>query len=119
MKTIVQFGLAALAAGAFLVLPGKAETPDIFTKHGLPLPGAYFKNKESQKPATVAVSKSGQGVGEQKQTASKASFDQEGLLRMTAWLRKSLGFLIPCKDILASSTNERELTKGHSNQKNN
>ncbi len=41
MKTIVQFGLAALAAGA-------------------------------QKPATVAVSKSGQGVGEQKQTASKA-----------------------------------------------
>src|SRR5258707_1849794 len=72
MKNIVQFGLAALAAGAFLVLPGKAETPDIFTKHGLPLPGAYFKNKESQKPATVAVSKSGQGVGEQKQTASKA-----------------------------------------------
>jgi hypothetical protein len=73
MKTIVQFGLAALAAGAFFggTLPSKAETPDIFTKHGLPLPGAYFKNKENQTPATVAVSKSGQGVGEQKQTASK------------------------------------------------
>jgi hypothetical protein len=72
MKNIVQFGLAALAAGAFLVLPGKAETPDIFTKHGLPIPGAYFKNKENQQPATVAVSKSGQGVGEQKQAAPEA-----------------------------------------------
>ena len=72
MKNIVQFGLAALAAGAFFALPGKAETPDIFTKHGLPLPGAYFKNKESQQPATVAVSKSGQGLGEQKRAAPKA-----------------------------------------------
>lgn len=71
MKTIVQFGLVALV-GAFLALSGKAETPDIFTKHGLPLPGAYFKNKESQQPATIAVSKSGQGVGDQKQAAPKA-----------------------------------------------
>jgi len=74
MKTIGKFGLAALAAGAFwaATLPGKAETPDTFTRHGLPIPGAYFKNKESQKPATVAVSKSGQGVGDQKQAAPKA-----------------------------------------------
>jgi hypothetical protein len=72
MKTIVQFGLAVFAVAAFSALPSKAETPDIFTKHGLPLPGAYFKNKESQQPATIAVSKSGQGVGEQKQSASKA-----------------------------------------------
>jgi hypothetical protein len=72
MKNIVQFGLAALAAGAFFALPGKAETPDIFTKHGLPIPGAYFKNKESQQPASVAVSKSGQGVGDQKQAAPNA-----------------------------------------------
>jgi hypothetical protein len=72
MKTIAQFGLAVLAVGAFSALPSKAETPDIFTKHGLPLPGAYFKNKESQQPPTVAVSKSGQGVGDQKQAAPKA-----------------------------------------------
>jgi hypothetical protein len=74
MNTIIKFGLAALAAGAFSTLPSKAEntTPDIFTKHGLPIPGAYFKNRESQQPATVAVSKSGQGVGDQKQTAPKA-----------------------------------------------
>jgi hypothetical protein len=72
MKKIVQFGLAALAAGAFFALPSKAETPDIFTKHGLPIPGAYFKNKEGQQPASVAVSKSGQGVGDQKQAAPNA-----------------------------------------------
>jgi hypothetical protein len=72
MNTIIKFGLAALAAGAFSTLPSKADTPDSFTRHGLPIPGAYFKNKESQQPATVAVSKSGKGVGEQKQTTSKA-----------------------------------------------
>ncbi len=72
MKTIVHLGLTVLAVGAFSALPSKAETPDIFTKHGLPLPGAYFKNKESQRPASVAVSKSGQGVGDQKQAAPKA-----------------------------------------------
>jgi len=66
MNTIIKFGFAALAAGAFSTLPSKAETPDIFTKHGLPIPGAYFKNKERQQPASVAVSKSGQGVGDQK-----------------------------------------------------
>ena len=71
MKTIAKFGLVALV-GAFLTgALSKADTPDTFTKHGLPLPGAYFKNKESQKPTTVALSKSGQSVGEQKQTATK------------------------------------------------
>ena len=71
MKNIVQFGLAALAAGAFFALPGKAETPDTFTRHGLPIPGAYFKNKESQKAATIAVSKSGKGVGEKHKSTSQ------------------------------------------------
>jgi hypothetical protein len=61
MNTIIKFGLAALAAGTFSTLPAKADTPDIFTRHGLPVPGVYFKNKESQQPATVAVNKSGKG----------------------------------------------------------
>jgi len=72
MNTMIKFGLAALASGALSTLPTKAETTDTFTRHGLPIPGAYFKNRESQQPATVAVSKSGQGVGDQKQTAPKA-----------------------------------------------
>jgi hypothetical protein len=33
-------------------------------------PGSYSHN-ENQKPATIAVNKGGQGVGEQKQTTSK------------------------------------------------
>jgi hypothetical protein len=72
MNATIKFGLAALAVGAFSTLPSKAETPDIFTKHGLPVPAVYFKNPESRHPATVAVSKSGKGVGEQNQTMSKA-----------------------------------------------
>ena len=55
MNRIIKFAFAALAAGAFSTLPSKAETPDTFTRHGLPIPGAYFKNKENQHPATVAV----------------------------------------------------------------
>jgi hypothetical protein len=33
-------------------------------------PGSYSHN-EKQEPATIAVNKAGQGVGDQKQTASK------------------------------------------------
>jgi hypothetical protein len=67
MQKMIKWWLATLLTGAFLgvVLLSNAETPDIFTKHGLPIPGAYFKNKEGQQPASVAVSKSGQGVGDQ------------------------------------------------------
>jgi hypothetical protein len=74
MNTIIKFGLAAFAAGAFSTLPSKADntTPDSFTRHGLPIPGAYFKNKESQQPETIAVSKSGKGVGQEQQTISKS-----------------------------------------------
>jgi hypothetical protein len=71
MNTIIRFGLAALTAGAFSTLPSKADRPDIFTQHGLPVPGAFFKNKENQQPATVAVSESEKGVGGQKKTISK------------------------------------------------
>jgi hypothetical protein len=78
MKTITKFGLAALAAGAIFAstIPATAdeyasETSNYFTKHGLPVPGAYFKNKEVRQPATIAVSKSGKGVGAQKHSVSK------------------------------------------------
>jgi len=80
MNTTIKFGLAALAAGVFFggTLLANADqyasqSSDIFSKHGLPVPGAYFKAKENQQAATIAVSKSGQGVGEQKQTKSQAA----------------------------------------------
>jgi hypothetical protein len=68
MKNIIRFGLATLGMGAILgaALSSKAETPDIFTKHDLLIPGAYFAKHASQKSTTVAISKSGQGVGERK-----------------------------------------------------
>jgi hypothetical protein len=71
-KTI-KWWLATLATGAFVggALLSKAETPDIFTRHGLPIPGAYFAKKESQKPRTIAVSKSSQGVGEKQSSTSQ------------------------------------------------
>jgi hypothetical protein len=78
MNTIIKCGFAALAAGAFSTLPSKAETRDFsnpFTKHGLPVPGAYFKVNESQQPTTVAVSKSEKRAGEQKQLMSKAALE--------------------------------------------
>lgn len=75
MNTIIKCGFAALAAGAFSTLPSKAETPDLsnpFTRHGLPVPGAYFKVNESHQPTTVAVRKSEKRVGGQKQLMSNA-----------------------------------------------
>jgi hypothetical protein len=84
MKTTIKFGVALLATGAFLgtTSPSKAD-PDAFTKHGLPIPGAYFAQNESQRPATVAVSKSGQGIGEQKQTVSKVGKKRAQHVRST------------------------------------
>ncbi|HXM30522.1 MAG TPA: hypothetical protein VN957_31180 [Chthoniobacterales bacterium] len=70
MKTIVQFGSVALVVAFLTGALSKADTPSTFTRHGLPIPGAYFKNKESQQLGTVALRKSGKGVGEQKQTAA-------------------------------------------------
>jgi hypothetical protein len=72
MKNIIRFGLATLGMGAILgaVLSSKAETPDIFTRHDLPIPGAYFAKHTNQKSTTIAISKSGRGVREQKQPVS-------------------------------------------------
>jgi hypothetical protein len=82
MKTQIfaKFCLVALATGAFfgVGLPVKADQLvwvraqqlDFWRARGLVPPGSYSHN-ESQKPATIAVSKAGQGVGEKKQTTSK------------------------------------------------
>jgi hypothetical protein len=82
ITSIVRFAVAALVIGAsFAVgLPvkadqlvwGRAQQLDYFRARGLMPPGSYFHN-ENQKPATIAVNKAGQGVGDQKQTASKTA----------------------------------------------
>jgi hypothetical protein len=82
ITSMVRFGVAALAMGAFfgVGLPAKAdqlvwvraEKLDFWRARGLVPPGSYSQD-QSQKPATIAVNKAGQGVGEQKQTTSKAA----------------------------------------------
>jgi hypothetical protein len=82
ITSIVRFGVAALAMGAFsgVGLPVRADQLvwvraqqlDFWRARGLVPPGSYSHN-ENQKPATIAVSKAGQGVGEQKQPTSKAA----------------------------------------------
>jgi hypothetical protein len=80
ITTIVKFGVAALAMGAFFgvgfpvradqLVWVRAQPLNYFKVRGLVPPGSYSHN-EIQKPATVAVNKAGQGVGEKKQTTSK------------------------------------------------
>jgi len=87
ITTIVRFGVAALVMGALFGggLPVKADQLvwvraqklDYFRARGLMPPGSY-SHDENQKPATIAVTKiavtkAGQGLGDQKQTASKAA----------------------------------------------
>jgi len=82
ITSIVRFGVAALAMGASfgVNLPVKAnqlvwvraQQLDYFRARGLTPPGSYFHN-DSQKSATIAVNKAGQGIGDQKQTASKTA----------------------------------------------
>ena len=79
ITSIVRFGVVALAMGAFFGagLPAKADQLvwvraqqlDFWRARGLVPPGSY----SNEKPATIAVNKAGQGVGEQKQTTSKAA----------------------------------------------
>ena len=80
ITSIVRFGVAALAMGAFsgVGLPvradqlvwARAQQLDFWRARGLVPPGSYSQS-ENQKPATIAVSKAGQAVGEKKQTTSK------------------------------------------------
>jgi hypothetical protein len=75
ITTIVRFGVGALALGMFfgVSLPVRADQLvwvraqplNYFKVRGLVPPGSY------QQSTTIAVSKGGQGVGEQKQTTSK------------------------------------------------
>jgi hypothetical protein len=76
-KAIMKWGMAALAMGASfgVNLPVKADqlvwvrAPKLnyFEVRGLVPPGSY-SHDDNQKPATIAVNKSGKGVGEPKRT---------------------------------------------------
>jgi hypothetical protein len=83
---MVKFGIFMLVAGTFLAGASatKAETPDPanpFTKHGLPVPGAYFKSKATPLSAAVAASASVKSSASPKQTAAKATKAQTKHIR--------------------------------------
>jgi len=79
IQKVLKYWVATFVTGAFLgaALLGQAETPDTFTRHHLPIPEAYFAKRESQKAVTVAISKSGKGVGVRKQAASKTGTNRD------------------------------------------
>jgi hypothetical protein len=73
ITNIVRFGVGALALGTFFGVSHpvradqlvwvRAKQLDYFRARGLMPPGSYFHN-ENEKPATIAVNKGGQGVGD-------------------------------------------------------
>jgi hypothetical protein len=75
MKTIVKVGLYLLAAGfmASSLSVTAADQLDSWKVRGLTRPGAWFAKNTTEKPVTIALSKSGQGVGMQKRTKSQAN----------------------------------------------
>ena len=73
---ITKIGLMTLGVGVALAasIPVRADQPvDYWSVHGLTRPGAWFEKYNAEKPATIGVSKSGQGVGEQKPAKSEVA----------------------------------------------
>jgi hypothetical protein len=71
MKTTVKVGLMTLLAGGFIASSLSvmaADQLDSWKVRGLTRPGAWFAKNTTEKPMTIGLSKSGQGVGEQKST---------------------------------------------------
>jgi hypothetical protein len=94
MNVIFRFGLGALAIAAFSLTTclSDADTLDpanAFTKHGLPVPGAYFKNKENTQWSVAAVAKSGKSVTNPNPTASKAAKKQANHVRSATNVRSA------------------------------
>jgi hypothetical protein len=80
-------GLCALATGVLWLTTSLsyADTPEpanAFTKHGLPVPGAYFKNKETSRTAVV-VAKSRKSITNSNTTAAKVTKKQAKNIRDT------------------------------------
>ncbi len=75
MKTTVKVGLVTLLAGGFMASSLSvmaADQLDSWKVRGLTRPGAWFAKNTTEKPVTIGLSKSGQGVGKQKNTKSQA-----------------------------------------------
>lgn len=86
MNIIFRFGLGALAIAAFSLTTCLSDADTLgaanaFTKHGLPVPGAYFKNKANTERSIAVMSKSGKSATNSNRTASRAAKKQEKQVR--------------------------------------
>jgi hypothetical protein len=75
MKTTVKVGLITLLAGGLMASSLSvmaADQLDSWKVRGLTRPGTWFAKNTTEKPVTIGLSKSGQGVEEQKNTKSQA-----------------------------------------------
>jgi hypothetical protein len=75
MKTTVKVGLMTLLAGGFMASSLSvmaADQLDSWKVRGLAQPGAWFAKNTTEKPVTIGLSKSGQGVGMHRSTKSRA-----------------------------------------------
>jgi hypothetical protein len=84
-----RYGLCALATAAFSLttLLSNADTLDIanpFTQHRLPVPGAYFKNKESTQQSVVVAAPPAKSAANRNPTASKFTKKQAKQVGYTA-----------------------------------
>jgi hypothetical protein len=74
MKTIAKIGLVTVAVGVAMagsLTLQAAEQLDNWKVRGLTRPGAWFEKYNTEKATTIAVNKSGRGVGAQKSIAPK------------------------------------------------
>jgi hypothetical protein len=77
MNTIIKLGLMVFALGAFSSLPTKAGNTN-------PSTSKSSNYKVKQQHATIAVSKSGVGVGQANHTATKT---ENGVAKSTSYRR--------------------------------
>ena len=75
---MITYELGALAIAAFSLTTSLTDADTLasanaFSKHGLPVPGAYFKNKENTQRSVVVVAKSGKSVTNPNSTVLKAT----------------------------------------------
>jgi len=70
----MKVGLITLLAGGFMassLAVMAADQLDSWKVRGLTRPGAWFAKNTTEKPVTIGLSKSGQGVGRQENTSLK------------------------------------------------
>jgi hypothetical protein len=76
--------MAAFSLTTHVSYADTVDAASAFTKHGLPVPGTYFKNQEETPRTAMAVTKSGGSTTSPNPAVSKAAKKEAKHLRVTA-----------------------------------